>query len=119
MKIRIMKEVLIGIIVFTSLSYAQEKKSAAAVIEKTIRKSGIEAAQNKFEEVRSSGKESLHFDETEFDALGFKLQTAGRVVEAAEVYTMNTELFPESVHARDQSMSHTLARWKIFVLEFS
>jgi hypothetical protein len=76
-------------------------QSAAHVIEHVIEHEGLEAAINTFNELRSSNQSEYFFDENEFNALGYKLITAGKVSDAIEVFKMNVELFPDSANVYD------------------
>jgi glyoxylase-like metal-dependent hydrolase (beta-lactamase superfamily II) len=77
-------------------------KPASEEIEDVLRRSGIEAARSRFQEIRAQYADKYYVDEREFNALGYKLlrnENKGR--EAAAVFEMNTEAFPQSWNAWD------------------
>jgi tetratricopeptide (TPR) repeat protein len=76
-----------------------KKESAAAVLEKTFKDSGIEAAETKFTELISKEKDMYTFNEQEFIDLGNSLRSSGRVKAAVSVLKMTTRLFPQSSNA--------------------
>jgi hypothetical protein len=88
-----------------STSAAQDQPdgaaSAAAIIGKIIDDSGMNAAINMFLRLRSEASADVYFDEDEFDSLGYRLLSAGRIQEAISVFKMNTIVFPESANALD------------------
>lgn len=83
-------------IIFVFQGAAQEKQSAAALIEKTLTESGLQAAEEKFKEMTASGEDAFLFDEREFIGLGSKLIAEQRFTEAVVVLKMAAEAFPES-----------------------
>ncbi len=75
--------------------------SAAYRIEQEVRKSGIQAGLKKYKEIRSDPKSELYFEESEFNALGYRLMRAGNTKEAIEIFKLNVELHPESANVYD------------------
>jgi len=76
-----------------------KKESAAAVLEKIFKDSGIEVAESKFTELISIDKDTYTFNEQEFLTLGNSLRSTGRVKAAISVLKMTTLLFPQSSNA--------------------
>ena len=74
--------------------------SADDVLRETIQASGIEAARAKFKEIRSKTDEYL-VAEDKINNLGYEYLQAGKIKEAIEVFTLNTEAFPESFNVFD------------------
>ncbi len=73
--------------------------SAASTIEQAIEDHGIETAIKTFNRIKKEKK--YIFDENEFNILGYKLMSAGKIGEAVEVFKMNVQLFPESTNVHD------------------
>lgn len=78
-----------------------EATSAAVMIGQTIEDSGMNAAINRFLSLRSDASANVYFDEDEFNSLGYRLLSAGRIQEGISVFKMNTILFPESANVFD------------------
>jgi tetratricopeptide (TPR) repeat protein len=77
------------------------RSSAAYRIEQVIDKSGIEAGLERFGEMRSDPDNKFYFEESEFNAMGYRLMGSGRMKEAIETFKLNVELYPESANAYD------------------
>ena len=75
--------------------------SAAYRIEQEIRKSGIQAGLKRYKGIRSDPKNELYFEESEFNAMGYRLMGAGKMKAAIEIFTLNVELNPKSANAYD------------------
>jgi tetratricopeptide (TPR) repeat protein len=75
--------------------------SAAYRIEQEINKSGIRAGLKKFCEIKSDPENKLYFEESEFNAMGYRLMGNGKIREAIEVFKLNVELYPDSANVYD------------------
>jgi len=75
--------------------------SAAFRIETEIKRGGLEAGLNKFQEIKADAATTFYFEEAEFNALGYRLMGAGRLAEATEIFKLGVELFPRSANAYD------------------
>lgn len=75
--------------------------SAAYRIEQEIRESGIQAGLKKFKEIRSDPGNKLYFEESEFNAMGYRLMGAGEMKAAIEIFKLNVELYPKSANVYD------------------
>jgi len=75
--------------------------SAAYRVEQEIRKNGIQAGLKKYEAIRSDPKSELYFEESEFNALGYRLMGAGKIKDAIEIFKLNVELYPKSANVYD------------------
>jgi hypothetical protein len=71
------------------------KPSAAGLIEKSIRRSGLEAAKREFQKMKAD-RAAFAFDEEGWDDLGCALLAEKSIGEAVAVFEMAAELFPES-----------------------
>ena len=76
-------------------------KSAAAVLEKTIAESGMEAGLAKHRELRTGTGGEYYFSEGDFNRLGYTLLQGGKVAEAIEIFKLNVEAYPDSWNAYD------------------
>ncbi len=74
---------------------------AVTIVEKTIEKSGIEAALTKYYEIKADTKEEYYFDEASFNALGYRLMGQGKIKEAIEIFKLNIEAYPDSWNVYD------------------
>ena len=84
-----------------SAFWEQLKVSAAKIIEKVIDESGIEASVKKYHEMRSAPQDEYFFDESQFNALGYRLLGARRTMEAIEIFKLNIEAYPDSWNVYD------------------
>ncbi len=75
--------------------------SAACRIEQEIRKNGIQAGLRKYQMMRSDPNNELYFDESEFNAMGYRLMGAGKTDDAIEIFKLNVKLYPESANVYD------------------
>lgn len=75
--------------------------SAAYRIEQTINTNGIEAGLEKYKEIKSDPENKLYFEESEFNAMGYRFMGSGRMKEAIAVFKLNVELNPESWNVYD------------------
>jgi predicted alpha/beta superfamily hydrolase/TolA-binding protein len=76
-------------------------ESAAYRIEQEIGKTGIEAGLAKYREIKADPENKLYFEESEFNALGYRLMGKGKIKEAIEVFKLNVELHPDSANVYD------------------
>ncbi|MGD9346115.1 MAG: alpha/beta hydrolase-fold protein [Candidatus Aminicenantes bacterium] len=75
--------------------------SAAYRIEQAINKQGIQAGLEKYREIKSDPSNKLYFEESEFNALGYRLMGTERMKDAVAVFKLNVELYPDSWNAYD------------------
>jgi len=73
--------------------------SAASILEQAIEEYGYEAAAITFNRIKKDKK--YIFKENEFNSLGYKLMSAGKIKEAVEAFKINVQLFPESANVYD------------------
>jgi tetratricopeptide (TPR) repeat protein len=79
----------------------EKKESAAAVIKHIIKKSSLQEAIKKFQEIKVDSQDKYSFNETEFNSLGYWLISRGKIKEAIAVFKMNIEMFPKSANVHD------------------
>ena len=84
--------------------------SAAYRIDQEIRKKGIQAGLKKFKEIRSDPRNELYFEESEFNAMGYRLMGAGKMREAIEIFRLNVAMYPESANVYD-SLAEACLHW--------
>jgi tetratricopeptide (TPR) repeat protein len=84
--------------------------SAAAIVGKALESGGIPAAEKAFKELLARrDKDGPVFDETEFNALGYKLMQENKLEAAVYMFEKGTELYPDSWNAHD-SLGECLAK---------
>ncbi|MCJ7579279.1 MAG: tetratricopeptide repeat protein [Candidatus Aminicenantes bacterium] len=76
-------------------------ESAVYRVEQEINKNGIKAGLKKFREIKADPQNQLYFDESEFNAVGYRLMVRGNLKDALEVFMLNVKLFPNSANAYD------------------
>lgn len=77
------------------------ERSAAYRIEQEIKKNGIQAGLAAYRAIRADADTALYFDESEFNALGYRLLGAGKMADALTIFKLNVELHPGSANAHD------------------
>lgn len=75
------------------------KKSAAVVIQQAIDDSGIEAATDTFNKIKTDS--NYDFKENQFLRIGYDNLWDGKTKEAVGIFEMASEMFPESVNICD------------------
>lgn len=80
--------------------WRQGMKNAASMVEEAIASSGVEAGLEKYAELKSARKEVL-FDETDFNALGYRLMQSGDLEAAIAVFELNVKAYPDSWNVHD------------------
>ena len=76
-------------------------ESAAYAVERAMLDSGTDAGRARYEGLRADSRNSLYFDESEFNSLGYSLIARNMLGAAIEVFKMNVEMNPESANAYD------------------
>ncbi|MFT5386316.1 MAG: CubicO group peptidase (beta-lactamase class C family), partial [Saprospiraceae bacterium] len=79
--------------------YTSPKRSMAFSLLDAIEKDGITTALSYYKEIKESG--DYHLDENEMNLSGYKLLQSGRAKEAASVFKLNIEAFPNSFNVYD------------------
>jgi tetratricopeptide (TPR) repeat protein len=77
------------------------ERSAAYRIEQAINSDGLEAGLKKYRSIKSDPESKLYFEESEFNALGYRLMGKGKMKSAIEIFKLNVELHPDSANAYD------------------
>ncbi|MCE3278077.1 MAG: hypothetical protein K0S44_268 [Bacteroidetes bacterium] len=75
------------------------KKSVAFSLANTMAKDGIPAALSNYKEVKNSGNYDLN--ESEMNIVGYQLLESGKTKEAAAIFKLSTEAFPNSFNVYD------------------
>lgn len=103
---KILKVIISSMILLSMafLSLAQErsesKKSGASLLEQAINDMNIQAAMEKFHQIKGDTNR-YYFNEGEFNRLGYNLLNQFKIVEAIAVFKLNTELYPDSSNVWD------------------
>ena len=82
-----------------SLTNEGKAKAASINLEKQIDNHGLSYAKENKEEFKN--RKDLIFSENDINALGYQYLFAGKTEEAIFVFTINTELYPESANVFD------------------
>jgi len=80
---------------------AENRESAAALVDQLLAESGLEAAVARFQEIHADEPDRYVIDEGEFIRLGYRLLGEIRVAEAVAIFELVTTAFPESWNAWD------------------
>ncbi len=97
----------IGIFVlcFTHAAQAFSVDDAKQPVGKTLyeifSREGIEAALNKYHELKREQVDAYDFSETELNSLGYKLVREKKLEAAIAIFELNTQIFPKSANALD------------------
>jgi len=78
-----------------------DTQSAAQTLRQIMLDSGIKAAVDKYQAIKSTPSDKVYFDEAEFNRLGYQLLGENKVKEAIEIFKMNVEMYPESWNVYD------------------
>ncbi len=76
-------------------------ESAVYVIEKEINTNGIKSGKVLYQKLKKDNPKKKYFDENEFNAMGYRLLSAGKTNDAIEVFMMARESFPQSFNIFD------------------
>ena len=74
---------------------------AATLVEEAMSAQGLEAGMKRFAALRAEGRRGVFFNEGSFNALGYRLQEAGKMEEAIAVFQLNAREYPASANAYD------------------
>jgi predicted alpha/beta superfamily hydrolase len=78
-----------------------KKESAVYVLESMMNAEGSEGMMRKYHELKNDPTNKRIFDESEFNAWGYRLLQRGDIKNAIEVFKLNVELYPNSANAFD------------------
>ena len=86
----------------TAISFTFTRgEPAANIIRKVIDDEGIEAALQKYEELKAENRGEYIFREQLLNALGYRLLNEDKITEAIEVFKLNVKEYPDSFNAYD------------------
>lgn len=96
MSLKIIIAIICAIVVFSDITQGQikEKEKISRVLIGIIDKEGIQAAVNKYHNLRSTDSTSYDFALNELNNLGYQLLNAKRFNEAIEIFKLNIEYYP-------------------------
>lgn len=80
---------------------AANKKSVADTIFATILEKGIAPALAQYHELKEKRSDTFRLDESEMNAVGYRLLQMKKVNEAIEIFKLNVETFPKSSNVYD------------------
>ena len=78
-----------------------DTQSAAQLLQQIMLGSGIKAAVEKYQAMKSAPNSKFYFDENEFNQIGYQLVGQSKIKEAIEIFKMNVEMYPESWNVYD------------------
>jgi glyoxylase-like metal-dependent hydrolase (beta-lactamase superfamily II) len=78
-----------------------DTQSTAQVLRQVMLDSGIKAAVEKYQAIKSTPDNKFYFDEAEFNQIGYQLMGQNKVKEAIEIFKMNVEMYPGSWNVYD------------------
>ena len=81
--------------------YALPRGSIAEVLLQTTHREGLEAAIQRYHELKADYPDKYAFDEGELNRLGYQLLGLDRIGDAIEIFRLNAEIFPESFNVYD------------------
>lgn len=84
-----------------NLLWRKLQTSLALHLEQRIEETGIESAMKEARTIRESGNPDYYLDEAEFNALGYRFMQVQNINQAIQVFTFNTETFPQSWNVWD------------------
>lgn len=76
-------------------------ESGAVVIEQTLNESGIDAAIQKYNDLKANHSDQYFFGENQFNRLGYRLMGQEKIKEAIEIFKLNVQAFPQSWNVYD------------------
>jgi hypothetical protein len=77
------------------------RKSVAEMLSATIASSGVDAAIKQYHDLKAAEPSTYNFDESELNALGYKLIRSNKLKEAIGILQLNVEAFPQSSNVYD------------------
>jgi uncharacterized membrane protein len=77
------------------------RKSVAEMLSATIASSGVDAAIKQYHDLKAAEPSTYKFDESELNALGYKLIRSNKLKEAIGILQLNVEAFPQSSNVYD------------------
>ena len=77
------------------------RKSVAEMLSATIASSGVDAAIKQYHDLKAAEPSTYNFDESELNALGYKLIRSNKLKEAIGILRLNVEAFPQSSNVYD------------------
>jgi hypothetical protein len=77
------------------------RKSIGQVLSATIASSGMDAAVNQYQDLKTTSAANYRFDERELNDLGYKLIRANKFKEAIRIFQLNVEAYPKSANTYD------------------
>ncbi len=82
-------------------SDATGAESACTAMGDLIEEHGVETSLNKMRKMHARGGNDYYFLEAEFNAMGYRYATQEKYDEAIAVFTLNTEMYPDSWNVWD------------------
>jgi tetratricopeptide (TPR) repeat protein len=77
------------------------RRSIAETLSATIASGGVDQAVNQYHDLKAGQPATYNFDESELNALGYKLLRTNKFAEAIRILQLNIEAYPQSSNAYD------------------
>jgi tetratricopeptide (TPR) repeat protein len=77
------------------------RKSIAETLSATIASSGIDQAAKQYHDLKTAEPATYNFDEDQLNSLGYQLIGAKKFKEAARIFQLNVEAYPQSANTYD------------------
>jgi CubicO group peptidase (beta-lactamase class C family) len=82
-------------------SFELPKKSIARYLYDVVKEEGVDAALEKYHDLKGTQSDVYDFSEGELNALGYQYLRKGKIDEAVRIFQLNVEAFPESFNVYD------------------
>lgn len=78
-----------------------DTQSAAQALRQIMLDSGVRAAAEKYQTMKSAPNSKFYFDENELNRLGYQLMGQNKIKEAIEMFKLNVEMYFDSWNVYD------------------
>lgn len=95
------------------VSFSDAKTSGADMVKDVMDEKGVDAAQEKFDALKSNTRDDVEFYEWDMNVAGYEKLKEEKTDEAIAIFRMNTELNPNSWNAYDSLGDAYLAKGDI------
>ena len=87
--------------IFDGKPFQLPKLTIGRVIYKFIKKIGIDAAIDKYHDLKKNNQKDYRFHEVELNALGYRLMTENKMSQAIKIFKLNVEAYPKAWNVYD------------------
>ena len=91
-----------GFLELADIAYVgNEVTASAAAMDKVLAQDGVDAAIEKYRDLKAERPDDYDFSESRLNSLGYRLLGEGRVNAAVAVFRLNVEMFPDASNPYD------------------